>query len=386
MAKQTFGIVVTTIHDGSFLDEYFDHFQQYGYLDRVSFYVVGDLSTPEECQQKVEKYRAEGLQNWHYLGEKEQKAFLAPFPELAAEIPWKSDNRRNVGFLMAYSDKCDVIVTIDDDNFPKPEWPFLDSTGHASVGQELELKTAVGYRNWFNLCSTMDVTCKSMNEGDTIYARGFPYERRDVRCGLVSDTMTLGRVGINAGLWSGDPDVDAATRLVTRCHVSENFSESYFLGSEVLSPINTQNTALIRAAIPAYYYVKMGHPVGGMKLDRFSDIFSGFFLQKCARAVGDKIRIGAPVVDHRRSRHNLYKDLWHELAGMVIIDDMLSLLETPLPKARTYSEAALSLAQAIREWAMPQKGFLWDSELKAYFQTIANNICIWTEVTTALSS
>ncbi|MEM9446962.1 MAG: hypothetical protein AAGA75_00330 [Cyanobacteria bacterium P01_E01_bin.6] len=370
-----YGIVVTTIYSGEFLDDYFEHFNTRHQLDQVRFYVVGDISTPPECRQKVEKYQAEGLP-WIYLGQEEQEKFLAPFPELAVEIPWKSDNRRNIGFLMAYRDRCDVIVAIDDDNYPRKDWPFLE--GHQHVGKEVTLPTAIGHQVWFNLCTMMDVNCKAQGVDGTVYARGFPYKRRDPRCGYIDDTTHTRFVAINAGLWSGDPDVDAATRLVTGCAAEAKFSQSALLDPGSVMPINTQNTALLRDAIPAYYYVKMGHPVGGMKLDRFGDIFSGFFVQKCAQAVGHAVRIGSPVVEHRRSPHNLYKDLWNELAGMVVIDDMLPLLEAPLPKASNYSDAALTLAEWIWSWSQKQEGFLWDEELRFYFSTVSKNIELWT--------
>lgn len=378
-----YGIVVTTIYDGAFLDEYYEHFNHLNQLDQVNFYIVGDLSTPAECKEKADAYRAKGL-HWVYLDEAAQNEFLKPFPELAEEIPWKTDNRRNVGFLMAYRDRCDVIIAIDDDNYPKEKWPFLE--GHSVVGKEVTLPTATGYEGWFNLCSMMDVQCPSLDVSGTVYARGFPYKRRSPLCSKISSDLSSGIVAVNAGLWSGDPDVDAATRIVTRCEAQENFSESVLLAPDTLMPINTQNTALIRAAIPAYYYVKMGHPVGGMKLDRFGDIFSGFFVQKCAQAVGHHVRVGSPVVEHRRSPHNLYKDLWNELAGLVVIDDMLPLLEKPLPPCDNYSEAALTLGERISEWANQQSGFLWDDDLKDYFHNVNNNMQIWVDVCHQLST
>jgi hypothetical protein len=371
-----FGIVVTTIYEGDFIDDYYAHFKANGDLEKVNFYVVGDISTPPECREKVEKYNQMGLP-WYYLGVEEQKDFLRPFPELNQEIPWKTDNRRNVGFLMAYRDKCEVIIAIDDDNYPKQNWSFL--AGHSAVGKEVSLPTAIGCQGWFNLCSMMKIECPSLGSGETVYARGFPYKRRDIACSKVSQDLSEGLVAVNAGLWSGDPDVDAATRLVTRCEAQENFTSDYLLASPTLMPINTQNTALIRDAIPSYYYVKMGHPIGGMRLDRFGDIFSGFFVQKCVQAVGHRIKVGSPVVEHRRSPHNLYKDLWHELAGMVVIDDMLSLLETPLSPASTYSEAALQLAEQLQEWSAKQQGFLWDDSLRDYFINVSQNMKLWVE-------
>jgi hypothetical protein len=371
-----FGIVVTTIFDGTFVDDYYRHFQENGVLDQTAFYVVGDLSTPPECRKRVEYHHAQGLP-WYYLGQAEQEAFLKPFPELSAQIPWKSDNRRNVGFLKAYADRCEIVIAIDDDNYPKAQWPFLE--GHSVVGTTTTLPTAIGHEGWFNLCSMMSVNLPVLGGGETVYPRGFPYQKRDLRCAQTRDDPSTGVVAINAGLWSGDPDVDAATRLVTRCEAQENFTTSYLLAPGTLMPINTQNTALIRDAIPAYYYVKMGHPVAGMKLDRFGDIFSGFFVQKCAQAMGHRVRVGSPVVDHRRSPHNLYKDLWNELAGMVVIDDMLPLLETPLSPAADYSSAALDLAARLERWSVDQSGFLWDSALVGYFANVAANMRLWTQ-------
>jgi len=378
-----FGIVVTTIYDGDFLDAYYAHFKARNELEQVRLYIVGDLSTPSLCRERAERYRAEGLP-WFYLDRDDQEKFLAPFPELSVEIPWRSDNRRNIGFLMAYRDRCDVIIAIDDDNYPRADWPFLE--GHCQVGSTVSLPQAIGHNGWFNLCSMMAVQCPSLDVTGTVYARGFPYQRRSPQCSQVDPMIQNGYVAINAGLWSGDPDVDAATRLVTRCEADAHFQDSLLLAPNTLMPINTQNTALIRDAIPAYYYVKMGHPVGGMKLDRFGDIFSGYFVQKCAQAMGHAVRVGSPVVEHRRSPHNLYKDLWHELAGMVVIDDMLPLLETPLPKAQTYSEAAIALADGIWQWANQQEGFLWDEALKTYFSTVSKNIELWTAVCRELDS
>jgi hypothetical protein len=369
-----FGIVVTTIYDGAFIDAYHEHFERYGRTAEVRFYVVGDLTTPEACAERVRAYTRRGLP-WFFLTPDDQRAFLSDFPALAAEIPWRSDNRRNVGFLMAYRDGCDPIISIDDDNYPTPGWDFLGE--HAVTGRDVTLPVAVGSDNWFNICSMMTVDCPPLGGGQTVYPRGFPYPRRTLACGTVSAVAETGRVAVNAGLWSGDPDVDAATRIVTRCATREAFTQSYLLGRGVRSPINTQNTAVMRAALPAYYYVKMGVSLAGLKLDRFGDIFSGYFVQLCAEAVGHRVRVGSPVVEHRRTPHNLYVDLWHELAGMVVLDDMVPLLETPLTPATDYGTAALELADRIEAWAAGQNGFLWGEALQDYFRNVAANLRLW---------
>jgi hypothetical protein len=65
---------------------------------------------------------------------------------------------------------------------------------------------------------------------------------------------------------------------------------------------------------------------------------------------------------------------------MVVIDDMLSLLESPLSPAKDYSEATVELAERIEEWSAKQQGFLWDDALKGYFKNVAHNMKLWVEV------
>lgn len=371
-----YAIVATSIYAGEFIDLYYEHLVKNKDIDQVSFYLIGDIHTPGDCRHRVDKYRKQGLP-WYYLGKPEQEEFLKPFPNLASEIPWNSDNRRNVGFLMAYRDKCEVVISIDDDNYPKSSWPFIK--GHSFIGQEISLPTAQGDAGWFNLCSLMDIECKTLGVGGSVYPRGFPYARRNVACSKIIPDISTGVVAVNVGLWSGDPDVDAATRLVCGCSIRENSSGDYLLAQGSLVPVNSQNTGITRDAVPAYYYVKMGLDIQGMIFDRFGDVFSGFFLQKCVQANGQRIKIGSPVLEHRRSAHNVYKDLWNELAGMVIIDDMLPLLETPLSKSNSYGSAMLELAERIEKWSVDRQGFLWQDPLKNYFKNISRNMQLWVE-------
>src|SRR5205807_8637826 len=128
---------------------------------------------------------------------------------------------------------------------------------------------------------------------------------------------------INVGLWLSDPDVDAIARLALAPSISSAREGSLFLGDSTWTPINTQNTALARDAVTAYYYVRMGFSLGGLNIDRYGDILSGYVIQKCVKARGEAIRIGPPIADHRRTPHNLFKDLYHELAGMVLLEDLL---------------------------------------------------------------
>jgi hypothetical protein len=60
-------------------------------------------------------------------------------------------------------------------------------------------------------------------------------------------------VVVNAGLWLGDPDVDAVTRICNDINAEQYTREqSFALARGTWCPFNSQNTALWRGVIPAY--------------------------------------------------------------------------------------------------------------------------------------
>jgi hypothetical protein len=181
------------------------------------------------------------------------------------------------------------------------------------------------------------------------------------------------------GLWLSDPDVDAVTRLALSPKVISADPQSVLLGPNVWSPINSQNTAITRDAIVAYYYVRMGLSLGGMTIDRYGDILSGYFVQKCAKVLGQGIRIGTPVADHCRTTHNVFKDLYHELAGMVIVEELLPWLTEVKIDESSFSDAYLSLADEIQNRIERFSGFLWDQGAREFLAVTVNNMRAWVE-------
>ena len=185
------------------------------------------------------------------------------------------------------------------------------------------------------------------------------------------------RIAVNAGLWLDDPDVDALTRLTLAPQGRAARPESVLLAPGTWSPINTQNTAMLREALPAYYYVRMGFPLQGMRIDRFGDILSGYFLQAVAKHLGDGIRIGSPVAAHRRSPHDLFKDLYHELAGVVLIEELVPWLRELKLQGGDYASAYASLAQALEDGAEGFRGFVWDEGGRDFLRETASCMRDW---------
>jgi hypothetical protein len=364
-------IVVTSIFEPGFLAGYADNVQRYRHVDEVDLIVVVDRKTPPSMRVACEDLRRKGFSvSCPTLAEQEQ--FVGRFPSLTGRIPYDSDNRRNVGFLMALDRGAEVLISIDDDNHCLPDADFVGE--HSVVGGLCTAPEVVTSDGWFNIASML-----GGEFGSEIFPRGFPYAARH-RPRKVSIGEPVSRpVAINAGLWLGDPDVDAVTRLAIAPHVSSAEARSVLLGPGVWSPVNTQNTAVARDAVAAYYYVRMGHSLGGMTIDRYGDILSGYFVQKCAKALGHAVRVGSPLADHRRTPHNLFKDLYHELAGMVVVEELLPWLIGVELDGGTYADAYLSLAEALEAQSARFSGFVWDQGARAFLASTADNMRAWVD-------
>lgn len=348
-------IVCTTIFEPDWLQGYLDNLRQYGHDADTRIDIIVDRKTPPSVAEAAAAARRDGFDVWCPDAE-EQEDFLKRLGAAGDFIPWNTDNRRNIGFLAALEDDAELLVSIDDDNYCLPDSDFLGTHAICGGPPQAETQLASG-APWFNICSLLDAG------GQTTYPRGLPYAARDdgslAQPGALDAEAAQRRVAVNAGLWLEDPDVDAITRLCQRPRVRAG-SGDVALAPETWSPINTQNTGLTRDAAFAYYYVRMGYPLQGLRIDRYGDILSGYFVQKCAKHLGDSVHIGAPVAEHRRSQHNLFKDLYFELAGMVIVEELLPWLQALRLSGNTYPECYAALADALETDAHRFQGFVWD--------------------------
>ena len=99
-----------------------------------------------------------------------------------------------------------------------------------------------------------------------------------------------GRVGVNIGVWTGDPDVDAASWLAGKPRVGGWWRLPVYLSPDTWTLINSQNTCIARALIPAAWFVTQRYP-GVEYMDRYGDIFAGYFLQAAAGDAIVRIRL-----------------------------------------------------------------------------------------------
>lgn len=358
-------IVLTTIAKPTLLLGYAENLVNFGHESDVAVVVIGDLKTPhEDVRAVIDQVKSLGVRAT-YLDIEDQKRWLRRFSDLAGVIPYNTDNRRNIGYLISLEDGAEVVVTIDDDNWVCPDEDFWGS--HSIVGQHVRLRSVRVSNGWFNNCDLL-----ALEPPVRVYPRGYPVSLR------WHDQVTVeqdeGRVVLNLGLWREDPDVDAVTRLALRVRSRGLKEEPVMLSQGTYTPINTQNTAVHKDAMPAFYYVLQGLGLDGLFLDRYGDIWAGLFLKRAVDQIGDRVTVGRPVTVHNRNHHDLLRDLQHELWGMVLTERLVHEVMSVQLTEKSYLGVYREMADAVRRMRLDPRPVV-----RAYQDRLAGAMDIWSD-------
>ena len=337
-------LITTTIHVPRALEGYARDARAHGRA--IKIYVAGDRRTPAETMDYCGGLARETGVECEYLDPPAQEAFLAPWPGLREHLPWNCIQRRNVALLKAYRDGADVLVTVDDDNFVAEDDYFSHVSSH--IGSSHSSHTGIGASptlpaygragEWFNVCRFLATAnnYQFVPRGYGMAARaGLPDGGAPVR----GAPLTL-PVAVVAGFWLGDPDIDAATRLahpveVTRYRLDHNF----FLAPGARCPFNSQNTALARATLPAYF---LSPHVG-----RHDDIFASFVVKRIADHLGWGVSFGRPLVRQQRNEHDLLRDFDLERVGMRYVDSFTEALDGVTLHGDSFADCALEICERL---------------------------------------
>src|SRR5882724_9741578 len=188
-------VVVTTINDcGELVSALHKNLETYGHLEDTTLIIVPDLKTPTPSWLLDE---FPGLQCiWFDL--EEQDNFIESLGVKTDFIRRNSDHRRNVGYLQALAEEYDFVISLDDDNYPMPNYDFFGY--HSVVCQDMGYyKTSLD--TWYNVCDMLVI-----DDYPKHYARGFPYFAR-FRETLETKITKLDAdaiVRVNEGLWESE--------------------------------------------------------------------------------------------------------------------------------------------------------------------------------------
>jgi len=363
-------LVLTTIYDNSVLETYWQNLAKYHHLDSLEVFLIPDRKTPAAVYASCRELKQRGMR-LKCPTLTEQEDFLTSVGLERAFVPYDSDNRRNVGYLMALAAGVDFLISIDDDNYCLEEDFFA---AHALIcGEAQETEVVATESGWFNICSLLQ-----FDQAGPVYPRGFPYFARHRREDLTRRRAPKS-IHFNVGLWLKSPDIDGISWLVNPVIAQSFRGPSLVLDNNIWSPINTQNTALRAEVVPAFYYLRMNYPLlGGLPIDRYGDIFAGYFAQACMHHLGGALRIGTPVAVHRRHSHNFLKDALQEMACLALMEDLLPWLtrEAKLEGA-SYAESYVCLSALLEDAVERFTGSLWTGASRGYFHQVANFMRQW---------
>ncbi len=345
-------IVTTTINIPYALEGYAKSAKQYGHSD-AAFIVIADLKTPSGAKKFCEKLAKDNSYQVIFLDVENQKNYLKRYPELDYFLPYNSVSRRNIGLLLAYEEDAEKIITIDDDNF----YVSGDFIGqHSVVGEYKTLDALASSTGWLNVCEFLEE-----KQGYQFFHRGYPMGERWKR-GKVTQTQKKERVVVNAGFWLGDPDIDAVTRIVLAPEVVKYKRKGNFCLQEgTWSPFNSQNTALAREVIPAYFL--------SPHIGRNADIWASYIVRKIADHLKEFVSYGSPLVKQIRNKHNLLHDLEKEMDSMRLVDRFCEHLRNIKLQGKNYLECLAELAAKL-PGALQQ-----DKTFSAKDVTMLNNFC-----------
>lgn len=266
----------------------------YRELDKEAmFFIAGDCRTPHD---EVRRF-VSSLGNAIYYSDIDQKKLGYTCSEI---IGWNKIMRRNIALLEAMKYGADIIVTVDDDNIPLDRDYF--AVFKSLLTSSYNGPMASSETRWFNVGKFLN---------PPIYHRGFPYDYRHIDLKVHLSPVCNTKVGVAAGLWLGDPDIDAMERITNRptvCHLSEVLRTGLLVNNTCFTPFNSQNTAYVAELAPLMMAL-----VG---VGRYDDIWASYIAERVMMDTDYHVHFGRPFVWQERNPQNLWRNLEDEIFGM----------------------------------------------------------------------
>jgi len=364
MKEKTYAVVITTINIPKSLEDYAKDALRFN-RKIEKFIVVGDKKSPSGTADFCQKLQRQYGITCFYFSPEEQFKYLRKFPRFRDFLPWNCVTRRNIGFHLAFFGEADIIVSIDDDNFiEQPDYFGY----HSHLGETQDLLTIRTSNGWWNVCEMLEEI-----KGIPFFPRGFPLSKR-----WQEEEKTIekikGKVVVNAGLWLGDPDIDAFARLsfpIKTKGPSKYFQEKIACAINTWAPFNTQNTAVAKEVLPAYFLCPY-------EMGRNHDIWASYLIRRISDHLGHLVTYGSPLIRQERNSHNFFRDFESERFTLEYNDiflEALSLCElNSFDYQNCFKEISQQFPKKIKEICRREK---IDS---CIFDRIVEGFQLWAEM------
>ena len=283
--------------------------------------VVGDQKTPEDW----------AASDTYYLSVKTQRK---KFDKLSMLIPYNHYARKNLGYLFAYHNGCEIIVDTDDDNVPYENWSYPRFNEEYFLGRSNKL-----FVNIYTVFTNQN-----------IWPRGLPLNCINNKIKFKQDKKFT-KVGVWQSLADIDPDVDAIHRLVINKKCKFNEHEPIVLDKHVICPFNSQNTAFRKELFPLLY-------LPSFVTFRYTDILRSIIAQPIMWAKGYHLGFTKATVYQERNEHDNFCDFLDEIPMYQTVE-------------RVYQ---------ICTKTVDQKMSIVENLFNCYEKLVVNNICVEEEL------
>jgi reversibly glycosylated polypeptide/UDP-arabinopyranose mutase len=200
---------------------------------------------------------------------------------------------RSAGFITAYRNEADYILTLDDDCYPfSKDEPIFE--GH--------IKRMNSHKKWVASCGIEKT-------------RGYPYKNEG----------KLESVVANMGLWTNVGDFDAVQSLAypQDDYFHPNVSGNKLIPQGQYFPLCGMSFCFKREVAPLAYFPLMGQD---QPYSRFDDIWFGIIFKKIIDHLGWNVSVGEPFVNHQKAS-NVFTNLKKEAPGIEANEHYWSIID-----------------------------------------------------------
>jgi len=237
--------------------------------------------------------------------------------------------KRNFGFLYAYKQNYDVLITLDDDCFP---------TSKTFFEEHLNRLNSLG-SDYFSTLSAFDNVPEKVKEYG---ARGYPTDGKKYP------------IVINQGLWIGDLDLPATTidnilnskdgKISPPLSTESKVVNDFVIPKDQLATFCGMNVSFRKEVLPALSWTYQEPDGDGVA--RYDDIWAGLIVKIILDKLEKRMSAGFPVIRHTKGKRNVGKDIEYEVKG----DPINSYLWKNLPNLTLEKDDYHSCFLEVADW------------------------------------
>jgi hypothetical protein len=301
-------IVITSIFNPT------EAIEKFASLNDYELIVVGDKKTPLGW----------AYNNVKYLSIDDQEGVSG---KLYKSLPFNHYCRKIIGYVYAAKNGADVLIDTDDDNIPKENWIFPETTGTFDFVPENQ-----GYTNIYQAYSSAP-----------IWPRGLPLKLITKKFNFDNLSQKENcKVGIWQGLADEDPDVDAIYRLTSDVPCFFNERAPIVIGKGTISPFNSQNTLYVKELFPLLY-------LPCFVTFRFTDILRGLVAQPIMWLHGYTLGFTNATVVQKRNPHDYFKDFISEIPMYTQGESVIDIVSAAISSSNSISENLYKAYEALEK-------------------------------------